>query len=54
MVNPSKKLVLKWLIETHNPSFIYLQELMTSDGKVTHELSKLLKGWAFCFVDAIG
>jgi hypothetical protein len=47
-------LALKRLIETKNPFFILLQEIMTNGEKITQELIKLLGCWDFIFIDAIG
>jgi hypothetical protein len=52
IANPSKKLALKRLIDSQNPSIIYLQELMIEGDKIIQDLSKLLKGLDFKFVDA--
>jgi hypothetical protein len=49
-----QKLAIKRLINTHNPSIILLQELMTDEDKVVKDPSKLLKGWDFSFIDSLG
>jgi exonuclease III len=54
MDNPSKKLVVKRLVDNIKPSIIMLQETMTDGEKITQELSKLLRNWDFYFIDAIG
>ena len=52
--HPSMKLFLMWLIETHNPYIIYFQELLIEGVKTVKDISNLLKGWDFSFVDVIG
>jgi hypothetical protein len=47
LANSSKKLALKRLIEVHNPSIIFLQEIMTDGEKVINDLTRILKGWDF-------
>jgi len=47
-------LSLKILIEVLNPSIIFLQEIMIDGEKVINELSRILKGWDFFFIDALG
>jgi hypothetical protein len=53
LVNSSNKLVIKRLTKVHNPYIIFLQELMTDGEKVVQDLSMLLMGWEFSFIDAI-
>jgi hypothetical protein len=53
VVNSLNNLDVKILIEVHNPSTIFLQELMIDEEKVVQYLSKLLRGWDFSFIDAI-
>jgi hypothetical protein len=54
MANSLKKLAIKRLIEVSNPSIIFLQELMIDREKVVQDLSKLLRGLKFSFIDSIG
>jgi len=47
-------MALKRLFEVHNPSIIFLQEIMTNVEKVINGLSRILKSWYFFFIDALG
>jgi len=54
LANPSNKLTIKRSIESLKPSIILLREIMSIGEKTIQELSKLLSGWDFSFIDVIG
>jgi hypothetical protein len=47
-------MALNRLVEVHNPSIIFLQEIMTNGDKVINDLSKILRGLYFSFIDSLG
>jgi hypothetical protein len=54
LANPSKKLVIKIFMDTHNPSILFLQEIMMEGDGGIKTLSSSLLGWNFLATNAQG
>jgi hypothetical protein len=54
VVSPSKKLSLKWLVDSNHPDIIFLQETMGMSSYVFSILEYLLNNWSFSSMDTRG
>ena len=54
LASQPKKLAFKELVRSHNPDIILLQETLGKGEEIINIISKLLPGWSFFALDAVG